>query len=148
MGTSLPVGWGSGFVAERLLRMLQVSTADILGGAEKVAWDLFQAYGTRGYGSWLAVGRKHSDDPDVLLVPNHDCRSQWARIWLAIGNVLSPLVGRIRGVRRLRHWLHLMGQSRRLLEIQQGYEDFDFPGTWRLLDLPPSHSFMAWQQRK
>jgi glycosyltransferase involved in cell wall biosynthesis len=123
-------------MAERPVRILQVSTVDIGGGAEKFAWDLFQTYRARGYGSWLAVGYKRSDDPDVLLVPNDDCRSQWARMWFAVGNMLSPLVGRVRGVWRLLNWLHWMGQLGRLYKIQRGHEDFDFPGTWRLLDLP------------
>lgn len=119
------------------LYILQFSTADILGGAEKIAWELFQAYRVRGHGSWLAVGRKRSDDPDVFLMPNDDCRSQWARIWSAIGNMLSPLVGRVRGAWRLQHGLHWTGQPRRWLEIRRGYEDFNFPGTWRSLELPP-----------
>jgi glycosyltransferase involved in cell wall biosynthesis len=126
-------------MAERPMRILQVSTADILGGAEKVAWDLFHACRAHGYGSWLAVGRKCSDDPDVLLVPNDDCRSRWARIGAATGNMLSPLAGRVRGVWRLRHGLYWIGQPRRWLEIQRGYEDFDYPSTWRLLTLPPKH---------
>jgi len=119
------------------MRILQISTADIAGGAEKVAWSLFQAYRQREFLSWLAVGRKRSDDPGVLQIPNDACRGRWARIWLDIGNVLSPLIGKVRGVGRLRSRLYWIGQPRRLLEVQRGYEDFDFPGTWRLLDLPP-----------
>ena len=53
------------------LGVLQVSTYDIIGGAERVAWNLFQTYRKRGYASWLAVGTKLGTDPDVLLIPNH-----------------------------------------------------------------------------
>ena len=119
------------------LAILQVSTSDRGGGAERVAWNLFQAYRQHGLPSWLAVGYKRSDDPDILLVPNGDYRSRWARAWLAIGSMLSPLVGRVRGAGRLRSWLHLVGRPRGLLEILHGHEDFDFPGTWQLIDLPP-----------
>ena len=119
------------------LRILQVSSTDFAGGAERLAWNLFQAYRTHGHGSWLAVDRKRSDDPDVLPVPNDDCRCKWALIWLAIGNMLSPLIGRVRWAETLRRRLHLVGQPRRLLEIWRGHEDFEFPGTWQLLDLPP-----------
>ena len=137
---SSPGGCGGGFmVKDGALRILQVSTADSGGGAEKVAWNLFQAYRQRGLRSWLAVGRKGSNDPDVLLIPNDEHHSKWARTWFAIGNLLSPLVGRVRGAERLRCWLHSVGQLRRMLEIQRGYEDFDFPGTWQLLDLSPEH---------
>jgi len=43
--------------------ILQVSTADIGGGTEKIAWDLHQGYLSYGYHSRLAVGRKRSNDP-------------------------------------------------------------------------------------
>jgi hypothetical protein len=99
---------------------LQVSTADIGGSAEKVAWNLFQSYRARGHGSWLAVGRKCSDDPGVLLVPNDNCRSRWRHTWFAIRNVLSPLVGKVRGAGRLHSWLYWIGQPRRRLEIRIG----------------------------
>jgi len=46
------------------VRILQVSTVDTAGGgAEKVAWDLHQAYRSRGHESYLVVGSKRSDDP-------------------------------------------------------------------------------------
>jgi glycosyltransferase involved in cell wall biosynthesis len=124
-------------VAERPFHILQVSTADILGGAEKVAWDLFQIYRARGCSSWLAVGCKRSDDPDVLLVPNDDCRSRWAHICSATGNMLSPLARRVPGVWRLQNLLRWIGQPRRWLEIRRGYEDLNYPGTWRFFELTP-----------
>ena len=136
VATNLPDGWRNGLMTDRPLRVLQVSTVDNRGGAARIAWNLHQAYLERGLHAWMAVGQKFSDDPNILLVPNDDCRSQWAYAWFAIGNVLSPLVGRIRGPGRLRSWLHWIGQPRRWLEIRRGYEDFDYPGTWRLLDLP------------
>lgn len=122
-------------MAERPPRILQVGTADIFGGAERVAWDLFQGYRARGLVSWLAVGRKLTHDPHVVVVPNDAYGSGWARLWMAMGNMPWPLVGRMRGARRLRHWLHLVGRPSRLLRILRGYEDFDFPGTWRLWGL-------------
>ena len=64
-------------MTEQPLRILQVSTADIRGGAEKVAWNLFTSYRARGYGSWLAVGEKRSDDSDVLTIPNQEAHGGW-----------------------------------------------------------------------
>ena len=122
---------------QRPLRILQVSTADLGGGAEGSAWNLFKAYRARGHNSWLAVGRKRSDNPDVLLIPNDAHGSRWARAWLATGTRLEPLVGRVRGVGRLRNMLGWIGEPRRSLEQQRGYEDFNFPGTWQLLSLTP-----------
>lgn len=89
------------------MKILQVSTADIAGGAESVAWRLFEAYRRLGYSSWLAVGVKRTTDHDVLLIPNNKFRTSWWTLF--------------------RRWI------RRGL----GHEDFDFPGTWHILDLPP-----------
>lgn len=122
---------------QRPLRVLQVNTTDLGGGAAGSAWHLFQAYRKRGASSWLAVGRKLSDDPDVLLIPNNPCRSQWARSWLAADTLLEPLVGKIRVMSRLRRLLRWITEPRRWLERRRGYEDFHFPGTWRLPALVP-----------
>jgi len=117
--------------------ILQVSTADIAGGAEKVAWSLFQAYKQLGLPSWLAVGFKRSNSPDVLTVPNDDCRGKWAHLWSDIGNTLSPLIRKLHLPDRLQGWVPMIGQPKRAVEILCGHEDFNFPGTWKLLDLTP-----------
>ena len=121
----------------RTLRILQVSTIDIIGGASKVAWNLFQDYRSRGHDSWLAVSHKYSDDANILLIPNDVHRSRWARICLAAFRPLALLEGKIRGVGRLRNAVRWIGEPRRWLEHQRGYEDFHFPGTWHLIGLTP-----------
>ena len=121
--------------SDRLLRILQVSTGDRGGGAEGSAWNLFRAYRQIGLDSWLAVGQKRSDDPDVLVIPNRAGRSCWVRFWRrfqARGNrtflkQAMPPIGKLA-------WI---GEPRRLLERYLGIEDFNYPGTWHLLDLPP-----------
>lgn len=122
---------------ERSLRILQVSTCDIAGGAEKVAWSLFQAYRQRGYASWLAVGYKRSEDPDVFEIPRLRQSVPWARpCWILHGR-LAPLENRVRGIWRLRYWLRTLAGGRPALERELGREDFHFPGSRRLLQLPP-----------
>ncbi|MEJ5378237.1 MAG: glycosyltransferase [bacterium] len=124
-------------MVEQSPRILQVSTSDGGGGAEKVAYNLHHTYLGRGYSAWLAVGYKWTDDPGILVIADHSCGSLWTRFWFSIGNGLSSLVGRVRGAGRLRNYIQLIGQPRRLLETHRGHEDFYFPGTWRLLDLTP-----------
>jgi glycosyltransferase involved in cell wall biosynthesis len=92
------------------LRILQVSTYDIIGGAERVAWNLFQTYRTRGHASWLAVGTKLGTDPDVLPIPTPK------------GDGRNGLTG-------------VLGRSGRVLDRFLGIEDFRFPGTRQLLQL-------------
>jgi len=55
---------------DQQLRILQVNTSDRSGGAQRSAWNLFQIYRARGHKSWLAVGYKRTDDPDVLVIQN------------------------------------------------------------------------------
>lgn len=122
---------------DKNISILQVSTSDKSGGAEKIAWNLFQEYRDRGFCSWLAVGDKKSDDPNVLLLPNIDSYNRWTRTWLATSNILSPFVETVHGAWRLQNWLRWwVGQPIRSFRIRRGYEDFDFPGTKRVLELP------------
>ena len=122
-------------MAERPLRILQVSTFDIHGGAAKVAWDLFAAYRARGHTSWLAVGEKLSDDPDVLLIPNQEQRGGWYRFWQQAGSRLrtGPTSGP--AAHLLRRLTSGLSEPARRLDLFRGVEDFHFPGTRRLLTL-------------
>lgn len=138
MVTSLQEGCGgSSMVRHRAMCILQVSTSDGGGGAEKVAWNLFQAYRQHGFPSWLAVGCKEGKDLDVLSIPNGRYRSRWARAWLAASSSLQPLIGQIREFGHLQRLLAWIGEPGRWVERQRGLEDFSFPGTWQLLGLPP-----------
>jgi len=116
------------------LSILQVSTCDIASGAEKVAWNLFKAYPERGHNSWFAVGRKRSDDLGVLIIPNYENRPGWSRLCYRVQERLELL--NIRGSRRVCGWLALLGEPQRLVNKLRGVEDFCFPGSASLLDLP------------
>ncbi len=116
-------------------RILHVSARDKAGGAEKAAYDLFRAQRQRGYESYLAVGAKALDDPDILEIPNNACRNPWARVWrtaqASIDNRGAHKLARMTG------WLANLGEVGRWYEWRRGIEDFNFPGTARLLDLAP-----------
>lgn len=123
---------------EYSFRILQVSTYDIGGGAEKVAWELFQSYRDRGYISYLAVGLKKTDDKNVMQIPNDENRSSWSRFWINCNESLSPSVRKIPLIRyRFSKLLMWIGQSQRSYRILQGQEDFDYPGTWKITQLVP-----------
>jgi glycosyltransferase involved in cell wall biosynthesis len=127
----------NGIVGERSLRVLQVSTFDIAGGAEKVAWDLFQAYRKRGVDSWLAVGRKRSFDPNIIVLPNDKSAGIWGQFCGALGARLKPLQGRAPGVGRMCAWLNAWASPFRETGRRLGIEDYNYPGTYRLLELLP-----------
>jgi len=148
---------------EKRLRILQVNTLDHGGGAERVAWMLFEAYRNLERGlpirpescgqerglpirpesreqerglpirpeSWLAVGKKFSNDPRVLRVTDLARPSAWARGW-----------GWAEGLMRPRSWrlsrlLAAIAEPGRWRDSSRGLEDFRHPGTWRLPEMTP-----------
>ena len=129
-------GNDNGLEAERPLRILQVSTFDINGGAEKVAWNLFQSYRARGFESWLAVGTKRGDDPNVISIPKSNQRSSWSRPWLTLEKRLQSFEGI--GYAVCRTALRSVANPAEELGPRLGVEDFNHPGTHRLLELVPS----------
>jgi glycosyltransferase involved in cell wall biosynthesis len=118
------------------LRILQVSTFDINGGAEKVAWNLFQAYRARGLESWLAVGTKRGDDPNVISIPSSNHLGSWSRPWLTLEKRLQSFEGI--GYAICRTLLRSIANPAEELRPRLGAEDFNHPGTHRLLELVPN----------
>ena len=118
------------------LRILQISGADMGWSPSNIAWGLFRAYQTRGHVSRLAVGTRHWADPDVRAIPAHSRSDQWARAWKQAGDALVSMESKIpRGVGPLGRLLHEMAHPEHVLNRWQGIEDFDHPGSWRVLDL-------------
>jgi glycosyltransferase involved in cell wall biosynthesis len=118
------------------MRILHVNTSDLGGGAEKVAWDLFQAYRTRGHDCWFAVGAKYTADAQVVQIPNESYRPRWVRLWRQ-RQVSWQRAGHGR-VARVASWLASAGELQRRLDLRRGVEDFHFPGTGDLLQCPPT----------
>jgi glycosyltransferase involved in cell wall biosynthesis len=117
---------------KKQLRVLQVNTLDHGGGAERVAWMLFEAYRERGLDSWLAVGKKFGDDPRVLRVADFAQPSAWTRGW-----------GRAEAWMRPRSWrlsrlLAAAAEPGRWRDTARGLEDFRHPGAWRLPEMTPA----------
>lgn len=123
---------------QRFLRILQVSTSDRAGGAERSAWNLFRAYRERGHASWLAVGYKRSDDPDVIVVPDRRHLAAWGRLCLDLQARLKPFHDNVRGMWRVRAWLDTWASPLGEMARRLGIEDFNYPGTRHLLKLLPS----------
>lgn len=101
-----------------------------------MAWRLFERYRSLGHDSWLAVGLKRSEDPDVLLIQHSRRKNPWSRLCTGAATELQPWVGRIKGAGRVHHLLENLSQPLHWLRQELGHEDFDFAGAWQLLDLP------------
>ncbi len=118
------------------MNVLHVNYADIAGGAEAVAWRLHEGYRRRGHRSRIAVARKRSRDRDVVLIAD---RQERPLRLLPDGFSLpmpEPVARLLRGPRRLFSSLGMaLTDPGRFRRRRRGEEDFDFPETWRLLEL-------------
>ena len=119
------------------LTVLQVSALDRAGGAEQVAWNLFQAYKQAGLASWLAVGKKRSNDINVFVINEKPSQGWWANLCQGLANALNPLAGKLRGIQRLQAWLKSIAKGGDWLADLRGEENFYFPGSWDLLNQAP-----------
>ncbi len=121
------------------MNVLLVSPKDQAGGAEHIAWVLFNEYRRRGHKSALAVGRKMTDDESVLPIPRTlDGKRLSARICWALIRLLRPISKRAPHARALSDELRLLARGWDGYRSKwSGKENFDFPGSWRLLDLVP-----------
>jgi glycosyltransferase involved in cell wall biosynthesis len=89
----------------------------------------------------MAVGRKTTDDDSVLLIPNETSRNAWVRAWrsMQLRSSSRRLVNRaVTAVNAALRTVASAGEPQRFLDLRwRGREDFHFPGTRSLLDLPP-----------
>lgn len=119
------------------LRILQLIPSDRMGGAEKIALSLHRAYRARGYDSWVAAATKTSSDDHTISFDNDARRHPWSKLWHAAARALAPIEN-IKGVKRIQLVLkNPLAQPIRTFHRSLGHEDFDFPATRHLLDLPP-----------
>lgn len=119
------------------LDILQISTADVLGGAERVAYELHRSYRRLGHRSRLLVGRRRTDDPDVRLLTHEHAGDPWRRFWWRRHARLQPNFTTMRGARWLARWYQRLAEPAGWLDTLRGVEDFHYPGAWDLLDRLP-----------
>src|SRR5262249_36416000 len=120
-----------------------VSISDHLGGAEKMARDLFERYRARGFSTWLAVAYKTGTDPDVMLMPN-EFHGKWYLRWYSFWRWMKTRVMRqvvhqrsAWRLRALEPWLFDLAEPGRWWDRYWGLTDYRFPGTWYLLCMTP-----------
>ncbi|MDZ4169188.1 MAG: glycosyltransferase [Coriobacteriia bacterium] len=123
--------------AARSMRVLTLSPSITGGGAERVALSLHEAYLGRGVDSRIAAASLNGDAVNAVQVPRDAGRSAWAR------TLLSPawrLEERSRSAgdppSLASRVLRVAAEPRRWARVARGHEDFDFPWTARLLELP------------
>jgi glycosyltransferase involved in cell wall biosynthesis len=121
------------------LTVLQVSALDRAGGAEQVAWNLFQANRRAGLASWLAVGKKRSNDPQVFVIGEEHSLTGWPYFCNKLASILKPLQGKMRGVLRLQAFIRQLAKGSDCVAQWRGQEDFYFPASEQLLEQAPEY---------
>lgn len=118
------------------LKIVQVSIADIAGGAEKVAYSLHQIYRDMGYESKLIVGQKFSDDPDVLTIDNTNRGKGFGKLKLFFEQRFGWQYLDFPGSHRIPE---LLGESWDILHIHNLHHDyFDLAALPRLSRIAPT----------
>ena len=117
--------------------MLQVSALDKAGGAEQVAWNLFKGYQAAQLSSWLAVGKKRSNDPNVFVIAKEGGKGWWGQFYNGLANLLNPLSGKVRGVLRIQASIKEIGKGSDWIADLRGQENFHFPGSREILKQAP-----------
>jgi glycosyltransferase involved in cell wall biosynthesis len=113
------------------MRILHVCHADgeLGGGAGKIAQDLMQRQRAGGHEAWLAVSAKGCTDDAVLPIPQRT--NPWSKFWLRAQKRLRARSW------RLSRAAWMLAEPGRWWDAGRGHEDFRYPATWRLLEVPP-----------
>ena len=119
------------------MRIVQVSMLGNVGGAARVAWELADKINKLGHDSLLAVGYPTSNEIGnrVFEIDNDSHRNAWARGLYGLPRYLRR--HKIRGSTAVLHAVMLIAEPMRFLRWQRGREDYDFPGSGKLLDALP-----------
>jgi len=112
------------------LRVVQVNTHDVGGGAARVAYDLHRGLLRAGDSSVFAVGFKHSNDDLVRQIDSTGYRNAWARFWLAARSALERTPRSFKGKGRLSRCFTDVALPARVLDDVRGREYFGYPATW------------------
>src|SRR2546426_12325672 len=80
---------------DKQLRSLQVGWSDYGGGAEQIAQELAGQYRARNHIAKLAVGRKLTEDGDVLELPGESYPHLWRRTWAKLGREFRARSGMV-----------------------------------------------------
>lgn len=113
------------------MRIVQVSTRDLKGGAERIAWYLHKSYLAQGYDAHLLVGQKFSDDPSIhTLTHARDQQGPWTNTLYTTAQALEPWHGKVKGAWRVSRALQEIAEPQRTFDRERGVEDFHFPDTY------------------
>ncbi len=119
------------------MRILQINTLNRGGGAEMVATRLHDAFREGGHDAWLGVGRVAEGVAGAYQLTSYDGWGAWGRGCGDLSRRARARTGRVRGAGRLAVVLDRLARPPSFWDWWRGREDFNYPGTRRLLETAP-----------
>ncbi|MGV8108431.1 glycosyltransferase [Methanospirillum sp.] len=116
--------WGK----ERKITILQISTKDYGGGAEKIAWDLFTSYRIAGHQSWLVVKTKRRNDDQVLSIPS---------LTQSFIKRAEKVNCKIPHSEFIQDKFELLTSTNQIKRYLKGYENFEYPHSKKIIEMIP-----------
>ncbi len=111
------------------LRILQLNTYDVGGGAEAVASRLNAAYRGIGHSAWLAVKRVRGNGEHVLAIPESLGHGPWGRAMFALADAS--------GSGAVAAGFRTLARPGAAMDRWRGMEDFRFPGSSLIAEVAP-----------
>lgn len=117
------------------MNILQVSSLDTIGGAARIAWTLHNGFRARGHNSWMAVGQKLSEDRFVCSMAATPPQKP-AKFIFQLGQWVTQRASSS-FEKKCGNFLQRISRTPGyFLNRLKGFEDFDYPETRNLLNLP------------
>ncbi|MCL5102495.1 MAG: glycosyltransferase [Armatimonadetes bacterium] len=120
------------------LRILQINTYDVAGGAERIALTLHQAYRALGHDAWLVVRQRKTSNEAIVELDEMRFAGGYGRFWRGMARLLRPLDGKVRGASRARRCLEACSRPGAMVDSRLGREDFNYPSSRHLLEHIPA----------
>lgn len=120
------------------MKILLISYADSFAGGEKMAATLYEQYKKNGHESFLAVGSKRGNNPDIIEIPYTEKVGLLNKIWKIVekkttsSNIYILRQQRVQSLIKLL-CLHPLG----IIRFLSGEEYYNYPHSRKILDLIP-----------
>jgi len=115
------------------MKILLLSTYDLAGGAEKIAFNLLKQYQELGHDTRMLVSNKKTQENNIYEVDFYENGALWAPLCKALENKIR-LLPKFRGQARIINWLRKTGIPKRWLDYWVGIESFNYPYSYNLLN--------------
>lgn len=111
------------------MKIVQISSADNAGGAERSALNLHRSYLQRGINSQLVVGRLSSEEKAVIELGNDLYRNYFVKNTEGWIDRFDRWKSKPKGIGRALRLLKSISEPSRAIGNLMGIEDFSYPGT-------------------